>query len=76
MKKFIKIFLFILVLCFIFVILGGWILFYFSNRWYLTTAVCAVIISVIVWLFYEQSEKIEALEQRVAELEGKSNTEI
>lgn len=56
--------------------LGAWMLFDFSNRWYLTTAVCAVIISVIVWLFYEQSEKIEALEQRVAELESKSNTEI
>lgn len=50
-------------------------LFDFNNRWYLTTAVCAVIISVVVWLFVVQSDKIDALEKRVAELESKSDTE-
>lgn len=56
--------------------LGAWMLFDFSNRLYLATAACAVIISVVVWLFYTQSEKIDALEQRVAELESKTNSDL
>lgn len=75
MKKFIKIFLVILVLSYVFMFLGVWMLFDFNNRWYLTTAVCAVIISVVVWLFVVQSDKIDALEKRVAELESTANTD-
>lgn len=76
MKKFIKIFLIVLVLSYVFMFLGAWMLFDFSNRLYLATAACAVIISVVVWLFYTQSEKIDALEQRVAELESKTNSDL
>lgn len=75
MKKFIKIFLVVLVLSYVFMFLGGWMLFDFNNRLYLATAACAAIISVVVWLFAAQSDKIAALEKRVAELESKSDTE-
>ena len=74
MKKFIKIFLIVLVLSYVFMFLGAWMLFDFNNRLYLATAACAVIISVVVWLFYTQSEKIDALEKRVAELEDRAKT--
>ncbi len=75
MRKFIKIFLVVLVLSYVFMFLGVWMLFDFNNRLYLATAVCAVIISLIVWLFASQSDKIDALEKRIAELESKANTE-
>ena len=69
--KFIKTFLIILVLCYVFVFFGGWMLFNFHKSWYIATAACAFIIAVIVFAFVAQEEKIEQLEKRVKELEEK-----
>ena len=50
-----------LVLCFIFGFFGGWMLFDFSDRYYVATAACAFIIAVIVSVFIAQDNKIEQL---------------
>ncbi len=70
--KFLKIFLMILISSFLFVFFGGWMLFEFTKRVYLTTAVLALIVSVVVYGFVHLSEKVEMLEKRVKELEEKN----
>lgn len=67
--KFIKIYAITLVLCFLFVFFGGWMLFEFSKRFWLTTAVCALIIAVFISVYFELTERIETLEQKVKALE-------
>lgn len=69
--KFLKIFLMILISSFLFVFLGGWMLFEFTKRVYLTTAVLALIVSAVVYAFVRLYEKVETLEKRVKELEDK-----
>lgn len=71
--KFLKIYGMTLVLCFIFGFFGGWMLFDFSDRYFVATAACAFIIAVIVSVFVAQDNKIEQLEKRVRELEEKSS---
>lgn len=73
--KFIKIYGITLALSYIFVFFGGWMLFDFSKRFYVATAVCALIIAVIASAFLAQSEKIEQLEKRVKTLEENSQGE-
>ena len=68
--KFIKNFVLILVLCYVFVFFGGWMLFDFGKRFYVATAACAFVIAVIASAFLAHDEKIEQLEKRVKELEG------
>lgn len=70
--KFIKTYVMTLIVCYLFVFCGGWMLFDFSNRCYTATAACAFIISVILSAFIAQDEKIEELEKRIKELETKS----
>ena len=72
--KLIKTYAVTLVLSYIFVFFGGWKLFDFSNRFWLATAACALIIAAVITLFIEQSGKIEQLEKRVGELEKKSDS--
>lgn len=67
--KFIKIYGITLVISYVFVFFGGWMLFDFSKRFYVATAVCALIIAVIASAFHVQDEKIEQLEKRVKALE-------
>lgn len=74
--KFIKTYATTLVLCNIFLFFGGWMLFDFNNRYFLATAACAFIIAVIISVFVSQDEKIEQLENRVKELEEKSNSAL
>lgn len=71
--KFIKTYATTLVLCYVFVFFGGWMLFDFSKRYFVATAACAFLIAVIISIFVLQKEKIEQLEKRVKELEEKSN---
>lgn len=73
--RFLKTFGIILILSYIFVFFGGWQLFAFSKRVYLTTTVWAFIISVLVSLFIAQDEKIERLEKRIKELENQNHSE-
>ena len=70
--KFIKTYVMTLIVFYLFVFCGGWMLFDFSNRFYTATAACAFIISVILSAFIAQDEKIEGLEKRIKELETKS----
>lgn len=69
--KFIKTYAITLILCFIFVFFGGWMLFDFSERHFVATAACAFIIAVVASVFSAQEERIEQLEKRVKELDGK-----
>lgn len=69
--KFLKIFLMILISSFLFVFLGGWMLFEFTKRVYLTTAVLALIVSAVVYAFVHLFEKVQNLEKRVKEPEDK-----
>lgn len=69
--RFLKIFLMILIVFFLFVFFGGWMLFEFTERVYLTTAVLALIVSAVVYAFVHLFEKVENLEKRVKELEDK-----
>lgn len=70
--KFLKIFLMILISSILFVFFGGWMLFEFTKRVYLTTAVLALIVSAVVYAFVHLSEKVENLEKCVKELEEKN----
>lgn len=69
--KFIRMYAVILVLCGIFAFFGGWELFDFGSRYYIATAACAFVISVVATIFDEQGEQIKQLEKRVKELEEK-----
>ena len=71
--KFLKTYAAILVVCYIFVFFGGWMLFDFRHRWYVATAACAFIIAVVVSLFVAQEERIEQLKKRITELEEKES---
>lgn len=68
--KFIKVFVPVLVLCFLFTFFGGWRLFDFSGGIYVTAGVVSLVVSLIVYAFLMQDEKIELLEKRVKELEA------
>ncbi len=70
--KFLKTYMVTLVLCYIFIFFGGWMLFDFEKRLYVAIASCAFIIAVIVSIFIAQEDKIEQLEKQVKELEGKN----
>ena len=74
--KFLKTYVITLVLSYIFVFFGGWMLFDFSKRFYAATAACAFIIAAVISVFISQNDKIEQLEKRVKELEGKSNSSL
>jgi hypothetical protein len=69
--KFIKTYAMILVLCYIFVLFGGWMLFDFSKHPYVAITACAFIMAVVASVFMKQEERIEQLEKRVKELEEK-----
>ena len=66
--KFLKLYAAILVVCFIFAFFGGWMLFDFSINYYITTAVYAFVITVVLTIFLSQEEQ---LEERVRKLEEK-----
>ena len=73
--KFLKILGITLVLSYLFVFFGGWMLFEFSKHVYLTTTVLALIAAAIIYAFMEQDKRIEQLEKRVKELEDKPDTQ-
>ena len=68
--KFIKTYLIILVLSYVFVFFGGWMLFDFRKHYFLAIAACAFMIAIIISLFYAQEEKIEQLQKRIEKLES------
>ena len=69
MKRFAAMFGAVLIMVESFLLFGGYVLFDFSKRPYLTGAMIALLIAVIAQVFVEQDEKINRLSQRVRELE-------
>ena len=53
--------------CFVF--FGGYMLFDFSKRFFTATAAVAFLLSVVIYAFEEQNEKISKLENRISLLE-------
>lgn len=72
--KFIKIYAFVLILCYVFAFFGGWMLFDFRNRYFVAIAACAFIIAIYISNLISQVEKMEELEKRIKKLEDKSNS--
>lgn len=72
MKRFAAMFLAVLLMVEVFLFFGGHMLFDFAKRPYLTGAVIALIIAVIVQAFVELDEKINQLTKRVKELEKRA----
>ena len=69
MKRFAAMFGAVLIIVESFLFFGGYALFNFARRPYLTGAAIALIIAVIAQVFVEQDEKITVLQKRVKELE-------
>ena len=69
MKKFIQIMLVTIITAECFVFFGGYMLFDFSKRFFTATAAVAFLLSVVIYAFAEQYEKISKLEKRIALLE-------
>ena len=69
MKKFIQIMLVTIITPECFVFFGGYMLFDFSKRFFTATAAVAFLLSVVIYAFEEQNEKISKLENRISLLE-------
>ncbi|MCC8076365.1 MAG: hypothetical protein LIO95_10580 [Clostridiales bacterium] len=69
--KFLKTFALTLVLCYLFVFFGGWILFDFGSHFYLATGAIAFVIAVVAVIFVGLDERIRALEKQLKEQEEK-----
>ena len=67
--KFLKLFIPVFILLFCFMSLGGIALFDFSRHFYAAMVIIALLISIVVYVFVLQEEKIERLENRIEELE-------
>lgn len=74
--KFLKTYSIILILSFAFMFFGGWQLFDFRERFWLATAACALVLTVIASVFEAQGAKIDQLEKRVKELEEKDRPTV
>ena len=71
MKKFLMTFFICLVLVYVFMFFGGSVLLDLSRHFYAFLVFVALILAVLISAFAAQSEKLEALEKRVRELEGR-----
>lgn len=69
MKKFIQIMLVTIITAECFVFFGGYMLFDFGKRFFTATAAVAFLLSVVIYAFEEQNEKISKLENRISLLE-------
>ncbi|MCD7837582.1 MAG: hypothetical protein LUG65_01545 [Clostridiales bacterium] len=69
--KFLKTFALTLVLCYLFVFFGGWILFDFGSHFYLATGAIAFVIAVVAVILVGLDERIRALEKQLKEQEEK-----
>lgn len=73
MKDFIKTFLIVAILLFVFLFFGGYLLFDFSKHFWLAALNCAFIASIIIYVLCKQAEKIEELEKRIKDIEEAKN---
>ena len=74
MKQFMQIFVLVLVLSEVFTFLGGIFLFDFSANPYWAMAICSFLLSLVLYGFVVQCDRIEALEERLAALEKTQNS--
>ena len=70
MKKFLMTFFICLVLVFVFMFFGGYVLLDLPRHFYAFLVLVALILAVLISAFEAQSEKLEALEKRIQELEN------
>ena len=75
MKEFFKTFAIILVLSYVFVFFGGYLLFDFSRNFYLALGSCALIFSAFVYALVRLSDRIEILEEKLKAFEKKEQEE-
>ena len=73
MKDFLLTFAIVLILLFVFVFFGGYVIFDFNGHFWLACASCAFIAALIIHAFYRQSAKIEELEKRLKKIENEKN---
>lgn len=71
MKKFLMTFFICLVLVFVFMFFGGSMLLDLSRHFYAFLIFIALILAVLISAFGALSEKLEALEKRIQELEDR-----
>lgn len=69
MKKFFGTFFACLVLVYVFLFFGGWVLFDFSHHYFLAGAAVAFLLSVLISFWLSQEERMDALEKRIQALE-------
>ena len=72
MKRFLGTFIISVILCYVFLLFGGSLI--FENIWRIIIFV-AMIIAVLITAFVYQETKIEELEERIKRIEGQSDTE-
>lgn len=73
MKRFLQIFVICLVFIEVFFFCGGFMLFDLSRHVYISGAVIAFLISILVSMFARQEDKIEILEKRLEDLEKRED---
>lgn len=71
--KFLKTFVMVLVLSYIFVFCGGWMLFDFGQRPFVAVAACAFVAAVVASVFAYQERRIDGLEERIKALEERKS---
>lgn len=72
MKRFLQVFAVTLVFCLLFAFFGGIYLFDFSSNIFTAITACAFLLALILYGFLAQSDRIDALEKRLAALEQQS----
>ena len=71
MKEYFKTFAIILVLSYVFVFFGGYLLFDFSRNFYLALGTCALVFSAFVYALVRLSDRIKILEDKLKTFEKK-----
>ena len=69
MKRFLGTFIACLVVVYVFLFFGGWVLFDFSRHYFLAGASIAFLLSVLISFWLSQEERIDTLEKRVRDQE-------
>lgn len=70
MKDFLLTYIIVLIILFVFMFFGGFVLFDFSGHFWLACVSVSFIAALVIYAFMQQSEKIEELEKRLADIEN------
>lgn len=69
MKRFIGTFFICLVLVYVFLFFGGWMLFDFGHHFFLAGAAVAFLLAVLGTVWYDHEKRLEDLQKQVRDLE-------